>query len=179
MMSICLWRSVKYYLASNMLLWWRGFAVCSLKVVKPEELCSLLIILDFILKSAAGKKIFLKEVWYMTWSGIKTLWSGSWASERNHLSVKYLWMKSDSKYQGSERFMATDCHTQLQYTLRFPPVCTVVWTPNFTDEEQWLLGRSNPSQNAFWHLGRDVCYLTSLQRSNGNGREGTWRNWAC
>lgn len=90
------------------------------KTVKLKELCSLLIILDFVLKFAAGNKVFLKEVWYLIWSGIRTLWSGSWASERNHLSVKYLWMKPDTKYQGSECYMATDCHTQLQYMLKFP-----------------------------------------------------------
>lgn len=39
-----------------------SFAVCSLKEIKLKGLCSLLIILDFILKFAAGKKIFLKEV---------------------------------------------------------------------------------------------------------------------
>lgn len=93
-----------------------AFAVCSLKVVKLKGLCSFLIVLDFDLKSAAGKKIFLKEVWYTTWSGIKTLWSVSWATEKNHLPVEYLWMKSDGKYRSRERYTATECHTVTEHT---------------------------------------------------------------
>lgn len=155
-----------------------AFAVCSLKVVKLKGLCSFLIVLDFDLKSAAGKKIFLKEVWYTTWSGIKTLWSVSWATEKNHLPVEYLWMKSDGKYRSRERYTATECHTQLQSTLKSPSVCTVTRTSSFTDAQQWLLGRPHPSSNVFWHLGQDVCYLTSLESSNEEALEGMWRAWA-
>lgn len=156
-----------------------AFAVCSLMAVKLEGLCSLQIILDFILKPAAGKKIFRKEVWYTTWSGIKTLWSGSGARERNHLSAKYLWMRSDSKYQGRGRSAVTGYHTRWQDALTFPAGCAFTGTSALTEERQWPRGTPSPSSNAVWHLGRGVCCLISLEWSNRNGPEGMRGNWAC
>ena len=156
-----------------------AFAVCSLMAVKLEGLCSLQIILDFILKSAAGKKNLPKGSMIYGLVGnqntLKWLLSQGETPSVCEISVNGVWQQISGKgaLHGNRlphavtRCAHISCCMHVHVDACFDP-----WTALVAWHVQ-------PIIECCLHLGWDVCYLIPLEWSHRNGLEGMRGNWAC